>query len=117
MSFNPPPGISFGGSDDEDDGDTMGAMGSFDPMAQTSGALDKSFMLSQSGAFKLSDFQIRAEGGLTTTAEAHSPEHAHPAELLDEGSARLQVDSLDDLEMLEELASSTTTQWIVSSAS
>ena len=40
-------------------------------------------MLSQSGAFKVSDFQIRPEGGLMSTIDeaANISDHAHPAEL------------------------------------
>ena len=55
---------------------------SVDPMSQTS------FMLSQSGAFKTADFQIRKEGGLqpineaaTATSEPVEEQHARPGEL------------------------------------
>ena len=87
-----PPGLSIGGDND---------------MAQTMTGADLSaFMLSQSGAFKTSDFQIRPEGGLTSTANAHSPDHARPQELATiNETPRLEVDSLADLEMLEELGS------------
>ena len=67
---------------------------------------DDAFHLSQSGAFKVSDFQIRSEGGLTSIGGADlSPAHAHPSEL---GIATLLVPTLEvsglaDLEMLEQL--------------
>ena len=109
----PPPMLSGFGSDDEDDdgfgsgppGISIG--GNDGDMAQTMTGADLSaFMLSQSGAFKTSDFQIRPEGGLITTANAHSPDHARPQELATiSETPRLEVDSLADLEMLEELGS------------
>ena len=49
------------GSDDEDEGAPPSAMP--DPMSQTA------FLLSQSGAFKTADFQIRKEGGLSSIGE------------------------------------------------
>ena len=55
------------------------------------------------------DFQIRPEGGLTLTpvGEAHSPDHARPAELTHHDSVvpELVVASIADLEMMEELGS------------
>ena len=125
-----PPSLScVGGSDDEDDdgpplqitpaafaglsmgaldlsaGDDVGAPSApaVDPLSQTG------FMLSQSGAFKTADFQIRKEGGLMAIGEESAPQesHAHPAEL---GTANavtpaLEVASISELEMLGELGS------------
>mmetsp|Transcript_29513 Transcript_29513/g.66801 ORF Transcript_29513/g.66801 Transcript_29513/m.66801 type:complete len:376 (-) Transcript_29513:606-1733(-) len=97
------------GSDDEDD-DTLSSLPQTDAMATTFEKQDmNAFMLSQSGAFKTADFQIRPEGGLTLTpvGEAHSPDHARPAELTHHDSVvpELVVASIADLEMMEELGS------------
>jgi len=103
----PPPSLSFGGdSDDEDGGDTLGSMPA--PGLDLTSTFNKAdmdqFMLSQSGAFKVSDFQIRPEGGLTTVGNQSSPEHARPAELSFENETqKLEVQSITDLEMKEEL--------------
>ena len=112
----PPMLAGFGDSDDEDDVDGPPANLSssapkLDMKLPGSGApMDKNaFLLSQSGAFKVSDFQIRAEGGLTTVGEDESSSpnaHAHPSELgFAEAAAALDVNSLAELEMLEELGS------------
>ena len=76
-----------------------------DPMSQTG------FMLSQSGAFKVADFQIRKEGGLLPTlgedAPSPSDDHARPGELgtSHQTIPELHVQSINDLEMLGELGS------------
>lgn len=96
-----PPMLSGFGSD-SDDGD----QGAVTPATSSQPGMDQSFMLSQSGAFKLADFQIRPEGGLASIGEAHSPDHAHPAELGNARAApRLKVNSISDLDMKEELGS------------
>ena len=98
----PPPVLSGFGSDSEDEETNDQPT----DMNQTFGKQDKNaFLLSQSGAFKMADFQIRPEGGLSTTS-AHSPDHARPAELTyAKEIPRLEVHSIADLEMLEELGS------------
>ena len=65
------------GSDDEDD-DAPAKPPPKEDLSKTG-----AFMLSQSGAFKVSDFQIRPEGGLMSTIDeaADISDHAHPAEL------------------------------------
>jgi len=124
-----PPMLMGIGSDDEDDEDdgpgltlppgiagmsmptpppklTVG-----DPMASSSAAIDKNaFLLSQSGAFKMADFHIRPEGGLTLTAvgEENVKSPVRPSELTGFDAAappKLAVGSLSDLESLEVLGS------------
>ena len=101
--------LAIGGSDDEEDGDAPGPMPTMDISDATSlthKKKDDAFHLSQSGAFKVSDFQIRSQGGLTSIGDSDlSPAHAHPSEL---GVATLLVPTLEvsglaDLEMLEQL--------------
>ena len=100
-------GLSFPGSDDEDD-DAPAKPPPKEDLSKTG-----AFMLSQSGAFKVSDFQIRPEGGLMSTIDeaADISDHAHPAELsasstdLALQAHALEVTSLADLEMLNELGS------------
>lgn len=105
-------GLSIGGcsSDEDEGGDGVGPMPSLDISDAGGDAKAKddknAFHLSQSGAFKVSDFQIRSEGGLTSIGGADdAPTHAHPNEL---GMAALLVPTLEvsglaDLEMLEQL--------------
>ena len=73
-----------------------------DPMSQTG------FLLSQSGAFKVSDFQIRKEGGLVPIGEeAMGEDHARPGELgmANQTVSDVNVESIKDLEMMGELGS------------
>ena len=102
-----PPQLSgFGSDSDSDDGGGGGGLScGVPPVATTPGGDKNAYALSQSGAFKLADFELRPTAGLTTLADS-SPEHAHPEELalasVPEVPA-LEVQSLSDLEMLGEL--------------
>ena len=117
-----PPILAGIGSSDEDDDDDVdvgaaGPGGAAPPLAPMADKheLSQTFSLSQSGAFKVSDFQIRPEGGLMPTiGESSQQQHAHPEELpgskrgggrADRQQKSLVVDSLDALEMLNELGS------------
>lgn len=97
MGMQMPPALSGFGSDDEDN-----------PPPKAAEDLSKTaFSLSQSGAFKVSDFQLRPEGGLLSIGEDAPTEHAHPTEL---GAAHaaaptIDVSNINDLEMLDELGS------------
>eukprot|EP00966_Prymnesium_polylepis_P006068 138928-Prymnesium_polylepis.3 len=100
----PPPMLSGFGPDDDEEG---GA-----PLAEEDRAPGKrksDCQLSQSGAFKTSDFHLRADGGLLKVGEGSSPDHARPVELeveaFEEATKTLEVRSIADLEMLEELGS------------
>jgi len=98
-------GLSIAGdSDDEEEADT-----SLDPMAMSRAMGKDDFSFSQSGAFKLSDFQIRPEGGLTLTSvgeEKSSDLAAHPTELVNSpATPALEVSSINDLDMGVELGS------------
>ena len=115
----PPMLMGIGDSSDEDEAPSgppglslpspPPPLGGIDTMADSAAKIDKdAFILSQSGAFKLQDFEVRAQGGLTLTsigeAEARSP--ARPAELSAFAAPpKLDVQSLEDLESLEELGS------------
>ena len=76
-----------------------------DAMSQTA------FLLSQSGAFKTADFQIRKEGGLKPIGEDQSSSaeevHSRPYELSQAHQAvpALEVQAISELEMLGELGS------------
>lgn len=62
------------------------------------------FILSQSGAFKMEDFQIRPQGGLTGSCR-DSPERRSHAISEEIDTPQLDVHSISDLEMLNELGS------------
>ena len=78
---------------DDSDGDDLG----YEPAARADG-----FSLSQSGAFTVKDFRINTMG-LAPLVESDSP----VAKTLSSASVRrgLNVESIEDLEMLEELGS------------
>ena len=122
-----PPFVLAGiGSDDEEEGESAAAPpglpglppaltgladldASFAADAPPSESMSKTgFLLSQSGAFKTADFQIRKEGGLVAIGEeAGADEHAHPEEMgfANDAMQALEVHSIADLEMLNELGS------------
>ena len=88
-------------SDDEEEADSAAA---------TSAPVDVApeFELSQSGAFKLVDFEVRAQGGITLTTvgeeEAARSPNAQPSEISGFAAPpKLEVKSLEDLESLEVL--------------
>ena len=125
-----PPTLNLGDSDSEDDEGGPGGLslptpppsGGGDPMLASMGPgglklpsmqdapkADKNdFLLSQSGAFTVQDFQLRATTGLKAIGEeTSSPDHAHPEELSTRAAAAvaLNIGSLSELEMLHELGS------------
>ena len=99
-------------SDDGDEADTVAPLAGHAHPEVMANAEDKeatgAFFLSQSGAFKVADFHIRPEGGLTATSEARTPSPARPSELeLAVAAPSLEVSSISDLEMLDKLGSGT----------
>eukprot|EP00325_Prymnesiales_sp_UTEX-LB-985_P002649 CAMPEP_0174701818 /NCGR_PEP_ID=MMETSP1094-20130205/6327_1 /TAXON_ID=156173 /ORGANISM="Chrysochromulina brevifilum, Strain UTEX LB 985" /LENGTH=457 /DNA_ID=CAMNT_0015899517 /DNA_START=1 /DNA_END=1375 /DNA_ORIENTATION=- len=92
-------GLNIMGESDQDAVRQMQAA-----MAKPEPVDKNAFEFSQSGAFKLSDFQIRPVGGMTTVDEDSVAVPSHPNEL-DEAAndPTLEVNSLAELEMLEKL--------------
>ena len=105
MQLPSAPTLSIGSdSSDDDDGDHVAQL----PAAASAapplvGKHD--FLLSQSGAFKVADFQLRSEGGLVVTDRGDTPLHADQGTDGMTGTPALKVQSLSDLEVLEELGS------------
>ncbi|KAL1515893.1 hypothetical protein AB1Y20_002507 [Prymnesium parvum] len=103
----PPPMLTGIGSDSEgEDEPGAGPAAGKDFMSQSGNFTASDFILSQSGTFKMADFQIRSEGGLTGITESPDNLHARPRELSYEiDTPQLDVQSISDLEMLDELGS------------
>lgn len=102
----PPPTLSCVGSDsEEEEGGTACDRTQPNELFVQSGKFGQNdFILSQSGAFKMADFQIRPEGGLTARTEG-SDEAYSLSRVHNPDTVQLDVQSIDELEMLEQLGS------------
>jgi len=101
-----PPTLGGIGSDDEDEAPGPLPPSGKEPAPAVDPLNKTGFVLSQSGAFKTADFQLRPDSGLLdlSIGEDAPAEHAHPAELGEVQQApTVEVHSIGELEMLGEL--------------
>lgn len=99
-----PAGLALGPDSDDDSAESTSEIKQKLPAPDAN-----AYELSKTGAFKLADFQLRPEGGLTVVGGSSSPgQPAHPEDMSPStgaGVPRINVSSLKELDMMDELGS------------